>query len=66
MGESQSALYLTTYVNEVDPVAEVYDGFLVHSRFGPSAPLDGSSISMPHGGRRYRSSRSVPICGFRS
>jgi hypothetical protein len=44
VGESQSALYLTTYVNEVDPVAEVYDGFLVHSRFGPSAPLDGSSI----------------------
>jgi hypothetical protein len=44
VGESQSALYLTTYVNEVDPVAEVYDGFLIHSRFGPSAPLDGSSI----------------------
>lgn len=25
-------------------VAEAYDGFLVHSRFGPAAPLDGSSM----------------------
>ena len=44
VGESQSAMYLTTYINAVDPVAEVYDGFLVHSRFGSAAPLDGSSI----------------------
>jgi hypothetical protein len=44
VGESQSALFLTTYVNAVDPLAQVYDGFLVHSRFGPAAPLDGSSI----------------------
>jgi hypothetical protein len=44
VGESQSAGYLTTYVNEVDPLAGVYDGFLVHSRFGPAAPLDGSSV----------------------
>ncbi|MDT5070900.1 MAG: hypothetical protein QOH82_220 [Mycobacterium sp.] len=44
VGESQSALLLTTYVNVVDPLVQVYDGFLVHSRFGPAAPLDGSSI----------------------
>ncbi len=44
LGESQSALFLTTYINAVDPIAEVYDGFLVHSRFGSAAPLDGSSI----------------------
>ncbi|MGA9492357.1 MAG: alpha/beta hydrolase domain-containing protein [Mycobacterium sp.] len=44
LGESQSALCLTTYINAVDPLARVYDGFLVHSRFGPAAPLDGSSI----------------------
>ena len=44
VGESQSAAYLTTYVNNVDPLAGVYDGFLVHSRFGPAAPLDGSSV----------------------
>jgi hypothetical protein len=44
LGESQSALFLTTYINAIDPHAEVYDGFLVHSRFGPAAPLDGGSI----------------------
>jgi hypothetical protein len=44
VGESQSAMFLTTYVNEVDPTAAVYDGFLVHSRFGPAAPLDGTSV----------------------
>ena len=44
VGESQSAMFLTTYINAVDPLAQVYDGFLVHSRFAPAAPLDGNSI----------------------
>lgn len=38
LGESQSAIFMTTYVNAVHPVAGLYDGFLVHSR-GGSAPL---------------------------
>jgi len=44
VGESQSALFLTTYVNAVDPLVKVYDGFLVVSRFGEAAPLDGASM----------------------
>ncbi|BCO37733.1 hypothetical protein BMW24_001415 [Mycobacterium heckeshornense] len=44
VGESQSAFFLTTYVNAIDPLAKAYDGFLIHSRFAPAAPLDGSSI----------------------
>ncbi len=44
VGESQSAMFLTTYVNAADPLAQIYDAFLVHSRFGPAAPLDGSSM----------------------
>jgi alpha/beta hydrolase family protein len=44
VGESQSAMFLTTYVNAVDPVAQSYDGFLVHSRFASAAPLDDVSI----------------------
>ena len=44
VGESQSAAFLTTYVNVVDPVAATYDGFLVHSRFGPAAPLDSTNV----------------------
>lgn len=38
-GVSQSAYRLTTYINALDPVAHVYDGFLVHSRPGACAPL---------------------------
>jgi hypothetical protein len=41
MGESQSAGFLTTYVNAVDRHAPVYDGFFIHSRFGSPALLDG-------------------------
>src|SRR5687768_10477399 len=39
VGESQSAGYLTTYVNAIDPTARVFDGFLIHSRSGSSASL---------------------------
>jgi hypothetical protein len=38
-GESQSAYRLVTYVDAVHPLARVYDGFLVHSRPGDTAPL---------------------------
>lgn len=46
-GESQSAIFLTTYVNAIDPLARVCDGFLIYSRFGNGAPLDGGSIFGP-------------------
>ena len=38
-GESQSATRMVTYVDAVHPIARVYDGFLVHSRFGGAAAL---------------------------
>jgi hypothetical protein len=40
VGESQSAGYLTTYTNAIDPIARVFDGFLIHSRSGGSALLN--------------------------
>lgn len=48
VGESQSAFALTTYVNGVQPLASVYDGFLIHSRGGASMPLGapGQSIDI--------------------
>jgi hypothetical protein len=39
VGESQSAFALTTYINGVQSLAGVYDGFQVHSRGGAAAPL---------------------------
>jgi len=44
IGESQSAGYMVTYVNDVDPVSRIFDGFLIHSRFRSAAPLDGSYL----------------------
>lgn len=38
-GESQSGFMLTTYVNGVEPLAHVFDGYLIHSRGGAAAPL---------------------------
>jgi hypothetical protein len=41
-GESQSAGRMVTYINAIHPLAQTYDGFLVHSRGS-----GGSSISQP-------------------
>ncbi|MCE7796681.1 hypothetical protein LWE61_08920 [Sphingobium sufflavum] len=65
LGESQSAAFLTTYVNAVDPLAKVYDGFLVHSRFGSSAAVDGSRMIEGPGAMpkhvRFRRDLRVPV-----
>lgn len=64
IGESQSAIFLTTYVNAIDPVARVFDGFLVHSRFGGSASLEGedapSSTDVPDY-VQFRAHLRVPV-----
>jgi Alpha/beta hydrolase domain len=44
IGESQSAVFLTTYVNAIDPVAKAYNGFLIHSRFGGASSLENASM----------------------
>ncbi|HET6874722.1 MAG TPA: alpha/beta hydrolase domain-containing protein, partial [Acidimicrobiales bacterium] len=41
VGESQSAAFLVTYINSIDPLAQVYDGFFVHGRPGMGAAMDG-------------------------
>jgi Alpha/beta hydrolase domain len=41
VGESQSAVFLVTYINKVDPLARVYDAFLVHGRGSRGASLVG-------------------------
>jgi hypothetical protein len=44
MGESQSAGFLVTYVNAVDPLDAVFDAFLIHGRPGEAARLDGTYV----------------------
>jgi hypothetical protein len=46
MGQSQSAGFLTTYINAVDCLAPVFDGFFTHSRFGSVAQLDGERLEV--------------------
>lgn len=59
-GESQSAFRMATYVDAIEPVARVYDGFLIHSRNGSEAPLaDGFSGPVP--AARIRTDLKVPV-----
>jgi len=43
-GESQSASRLVTYIDAVQPIAHVYDGFLVHSRSAGGSSLAQSPL----------------------
>ncbi len=60
VGESQSATFMTTYVNAVDPLAKVYDGFLVHSRFGGRSTAGRLHAAGRIVGHRHAASRQVP------
>lgn len=64
VGESQSAYFLTTYVTAVDPVAKIFDGFLIHSRFGIAPPLDANPLALFTGTPlilRFRPDLRVPV-----
>jgi hypothetical protein len=65
-GESQSAVFMTTYVDAIDPIARVYDGFYIHSRFGGApAPEAASMRGGPNGrgpsGVKLRADLRVPV-----
>src|SRR5262249_54637646 len=67
-GESQSAGRLVTYVNAIDPVAQVYDGFLIHSRGGGSARLSQAPEPDITTGSivRIRTDRGCPLLTFQT
>jgi cysteine-rich repeat protein len=44
-GESQSAGRMTTYVDAIAPLAQVFDGYLIHSRGGAGAGLFASQCT---------------------
>jgi hypothetical protein len=64
IGESQSAFRLTTYLNAVAPTADVYDGYLVHSRGAVGAPLN-EGVQMPDP-TLVRDDLTVPVLTFSS
>jgi hypothetical protein len=41
-GESQSAFFLTTYIDALAPAAHVFNGYMIHSRWSGGASLTGA------------------------
>jgi Alpha/beta hydrolase domain len=65
IGESQSAFRLTTYVNVIDPLTPVYDGFFVHARGRSGSPLDASGpVRDPVPPELFRDDLRVPVLCF--
>jgi hypothetical protein len=65
-GESQSAFRMVTYVDPVDPLARVYDGFFIHSRFDAGAPISGGPGGDVPAPTRIRTDLRVPVLVFES
>ncbi|MCJ7436991.1 MAG: hypothetical protein MUP97_04415 [Acidimicrobiia bacterium] len=71
-GQSQGAIYLTTYVNAIQPRDKVFDGFLLHSRFAgaanltkaPPAPAGTPFRSLMPSPSRIRTDTGVPVLTF--
>jgi len=63
IGESQSAFRMVTYVNGIHPIANVYDGYFVHSRGAFGAALSEAPqpvIGVP-GDAEIRADIDVPV-----
>lgn len=58
-GESQSAGYMSTYVDGIDPISKAFDGYLIHSR-GASASKLGPDVTMPPAAQ-LRSDMRAPV-----
>ncbi len=65
LGESQSAFFLTTFINAIQPRTHAFDGFFVHSRGGGGAPLGGGlGSAVSASGVHIRTDLGVPIMVF--
>ena len=65
IGESQSAFYLTTYANAIQPLDQAYQGIFIHSRGGGSVPFHRSNVTSAITGHvRIRTDLAVPVFMF--
>jgi hypothetical protein len=66
VGESQSAYYLTTFADAIQPLTNTFDGIFIHSRGGSGASLSGSAITSAQGPTdlRIRTDLRVPVFMF--
>lgn len=64
-GESQSAAFLTGYIDAFQPVTDVFDGFFVHSRGGGAVHPDGArDLRGADVGYHFRTDLDVPVLAF--
>jgi len=62
IGESQSAFYLTTYADAIQPLDPAYQGIFIHSRGGGAVHFDGHDVtSAVDGNVRIRTDLDVPV-----
>ncbi len=63
VGESQSAAFLTTFADAIQPRTHTFDGIFIHSRGSGSAPLDASGIGSTQASKpvHIRTDTSVPV-----
>ena len=67
MGESQSAGRLVTYVDAIQPLVDVYDGFVIHSRGAGGAGLSQPPLAnVPVPLASIRTDLTSPVIQFQS
>ena len=67
LGESQSAGRMTTYINAVHPLVDVYDGFFVHSRNAGGAALSQApQAAIPVALTDIRTDIKTPVLVFQA
>jgi hypothetical protein len=66
VGESQSAFYLTTFADALEPVTHAFDGIFIHSRGGGGVPLNSGSVNsgFSQTGLRIRTDLREPVFMF--
>jgi Alpha/beta hydrolase domain len=65
VGESQSAFYLTTFADTLQPLSHPFDGIFIHSRGGGGAGVSSSSVtSSLDSDLRIRTGLHVPVFMF--
>jgi len=65
VGESQSAYFLTTFADAVQPRTNIFAGIFIHSRGGSGAPLSGSVTSnQGPNNLRIRTDLKIPVFMF--
>ncbi|MBV6508683.1 MAG: hypothetical protein JJLCMIEE_01748 [Acidimicrobiales bacterium] len=65
-GESQSAIMMVTYVNAIHPLADIYDGFFIHSRSGTGGTLGEGAVPVNADAAFIRTDLEDPVFQFQT